>query len=170
MTAFLLLLPLCATSALADASQPARSASPGLALGIEGGRHASGLGVTALYFHPLAERPITLSGQLGAGISGAVPRAAVLSAGLGASYGHRHRAVMTAAWGALGRSSLLLHGTEVAERTLYGPGLEAGYEYLSDRGLLFRAVAGAGYLSRAWQEQLARVVPTGSVVLGWKLW
>ena len=48
---------------------------------------------------------------------------------------------MAIAWGALGRSSLLLHGTEVAERTLYGPGLEAGYEYLSDAGLLFRAVA-----------------------------
>ncbi len=168
MTASFLMLLLCAPAAL-SAPAPPRSQTPGLAVGIEGGRHASGLGVTALYYVPLRDRPITLSAQLGAGISGAVPRAPVAAGGLGASYGRRHRAVMAIAWGALGRSNLLLHGTEVAERTLYGPGLEAGYEYLSDTGLLFRAVAGGGYLARAWQEQLGRLVPTASVVLGWKL-
>jgi hypothetical protein len=170
VTAILLLLPLCAPAALYAPAPPARSQTSGLALGIEGARHAGGLGVTALYYYPLPDRPFTLSAQLGAGISGAVPRTPVAAGGAGVSYGRRHRAVLAIAWGALGRSTLLLHGTQVAERTLYGPGLEAGYEYVSDRGLLFRALAGGAYLSRAWQEQLARLVPTAAVALGWKLW
>jgi hypothetical protein len=168
LTSFLLLLPMCAVPGAEGAS--ARSQSAGPVLVVEGGRHAGGLGLAAIYHQPLSGRPITLSGELGVGMSGAVPRAVAGAAGVAASYGLHHRGIIGLAWGALGRSTLSLHGTDVADRSLYGPGLEGGYEYVSDRGLVIRALAGMAYLSPSWQEQLSRFVPTLAVAFGWKLW
>ena len=103
-------------------------------------------------------------------MSAAPARMLVAAGGVAASLGYRHRALVGVDWGPLGWSALSLHGREVARRTLYGPGLEVGYEFVSDRGLVVRALAGAGYLSPAWQEPLSRMQPTLAVVFGWKLW
>lgn len=146
-----------------------RSETAGLAISVEAGRYA-GFGLGAIYYHPLSVRPVTLSAQLSLGVSGATPRAPAGALHLAASYGHRHRGLLAAGWGAIGRSVLSLHGTEVADRSLFGPDAGGGYEYISDRGLLFRALLGAAYLSRAWQESLPRFTTTVTVVFGWKIW
>ena len=171
-------MPLTLLWLLAAAAAPAsttlraplpRSQTAGPALSVEAGRYA-GFGLGATYHHPLSLRPITLSAQLSLGISGATPRAPAGAFNLAASYGHRHRGLVAVGWGAVGRSVLSLHGTEVADRSLFGPDAGAGYEYISDRGVLFRALLGAAYLSRSWQESLPRFTTTVTVAFGWKIW
>jgi hypothetical protein len=151
---------------------PARFESAGLALAAEMGRYAGGAGIDAVYYHPVVAGawPVTLSAQLGAGVSGDLPRAAAAGGSLGASIGARHRGVVALGWGAIGRSTLSLHGTEVAARSLYGPDAAAGYEHVTAAGLVFRALAGGAYLPRSWHESSARLRPTFSVAFGWKLW
>jgi hypothetical protein len=156
--------------ALTAASPPFQP--PELALAVQAGRFAGGLGIDALFYHPLpaGRWPLTLSAYLGAGLSGELPRAAAVGGGIGVSLGWRHRAVVTLGWGTIGRSTLALHGTDVAERSLYGPDAAAGYELVSERGFVLRALAGASYLPRAWRPSAARLRPTVMVALGWMLW
>ncbi len=174
---FLLTLAAQAGGAELRGADRARSETAGLALAVEAGRYGGGYGLDALFYLPVAALlpgaaalPVTVWVQAGAGVSGQVPRALAAGASLGASLGRRHRATAALGWGAIDRSVLSLHGTVVADRSLHGPDAALGYEYLSDRGLLCRALAGAAYLPRSWQETLARFRPTLSVAFGWKLW
>jgi hypothetical protein len=151
---------------------PPRFETAGLALAAEAGRFAGGYGIDAVYYHPVGGGgpPVTVVVHLGAGISGQLPRAPAFGGSVGASLGQRHRPVVALGWGTIGRSTLSLHGTEVADRSLYGPDVSAGYEHVSARGLVFRALAGAAYLPGSWLETTARWRPTLSVAFGWKIW
>jgi hypothetical protein len=152
-----------------DGTARPRSETAGLAAVAHAGRYGGGYGLDAVYFQPLGGGPITLSAQLGIGISGDVPRALAGGGGVAASFGWKHRALATAGWGTIGRSVLSLHGTQVADRSLYGPDAAAGYEQITQDGWVFRVLAGVSYLPRGWQESLAHFRPTFSVAVGWKI-
>jgi hypothetical protein len=174
---WLLTIASAATAGTEPSPRSPRSETAGLALAAQGGRYAGGYGLDAIYYHPLPLRPLgagpgplTLWAHLGLGVSGELPRAPAAAASVGASLGRQHRAIIAVGWGAIGRSVLSLHGTVVADRSLHGPDAGAGYEYLSDGGLVFRVLAGGAYLSRSWQEPSARLRPALSVAFGWRLW
>jgi hypothetical protein len=150
-----------------------RGETSGLALSVELGRHALGYGLGATYYQPfraIAGLPVTLFADVGAGVWGRVPRALVGAAGMGAGLGRKHRGLLRLGWAVIGRSILSLHGTRVADRSLYGPEVQGGYELVSDAGPVVRALVGGAYLPRDWQESRFRWQATFSVGVGWKFW
>jgi hypothetical protein len=163
------LLTLSAQAPVGAVAVP-RPQTPGLAVALEAGRYAAGYGVAAVYYQPVAAGRATLWAKLGAGVPGEPPRTILPDANLGVAVGYRHRALLAVGWTAIGRSVLSLHGTVVDERWLHGPDAGAGYEYLSDAGLMFRVVLGGVYLRRAWHESTQRLHPAFSLAFGRKLW
>jgi hypothetical protein len=160
-----------AAPAVTGALAPSRAETAGLALAVEVGRHAQGYGLELLYLQPLppvGHQPVTLSAEVGVGITKPVPRAVVGGGGIGVSLGRRHRGLLALGWETHGRSILSLHGTTVADRWLHGPEVDAGYELVSDTGPMVRVLVGATYLPRSWQESFPQWEPKLRLGFGWK--
>jgi hypothetical protein len=82
----------------------------------------------------------------------------------------RHRLVVDLGYQSLGYAQHSLHGTVVAVESIYGPALQAGYEFMASFGLLARVTLGGG-LGVYSGEWLSRATPflAGNLGVGWKL-
>lgn len=143
---------------------PGAHTGPAFALGIGHGFGTFGL---------QASVPITLSEKwalgpfAGAGVFPPLGESEghfAFAAGVLAYRGVRHRLLMEASFAAVGARTLELHGSIVATKPVYGPGVIVGYEFVAQSGFLVRSGVGAGL---ALDAQI-QVVPLISVGVGRK--
>jgi hypothetical protein len=86
------------------------------------------------------------------------------STGLSASVGYRHRAALDLTISPVAFQDLILHGTVVDHRTLYGPVVAAGYEFFSSGGFMMRVLFGYGW--GVWSRGDSPSISGLSFVLG----
>jgi hypothetical protein len=112
-------------------------------------------------------RSLTVSPFVSAGIIAVLPGPIGVTAGLGA----RHRLIVDLAVVPLERDSLVLHGTTITERTIFGPMAAVGYEHISDSGWIQRCTIEYAYT--AWGSVTNRpghhVIFSG-LGFGWRAW
>jgi hypothetical protein len=140
---------LVASVPVAHAADPVVTAIPprrevhGLALSLGEGFSYSGVGLQARYDLPVW-RSLIVSPFAAVGVLGALPGAL----GVTTMFGGRHRAAVDLGVAPLQAIHFYLHGSDVAERMVYGPMGGVGYEHMSDSGWLQRVTFEYGYA--AW--------------------
>ena len=125
----------------------------GLALAAGFGIEYGVLGLQARYDIPIRPRLI-VSPFVSAGINFGLLSGPI---GVSTALGTRHRFVVDLGVAPLDRFRLWVHGTPVADRTIFGPMLAAGYEHMSDGGWFQRTTIEVAY--EAWS---AVAVPINS--------
>jgi hypothetical protein len=156
----------------------ARTHGPGISVGI--GSPYVGIGVQVAYYLELPRSRFRVAPYAAAGSvlwsfgpvypddgwhTGA-------TAGLLASWGHRHRITVDLYYGAVGTTSLSLHGEAPDTELEWGPGAAVGYEYLARSGFFLRTSFGLHYVVTAPILALEDRIAFGGtfVGLGYKLW
>jgi hypothetical protein len=156
-----------ATATVLPTPRPKRD-SHGLALAAGFGITYGFLGLQARYDLPL-RRSLTVSPFVSAGLLfGALSG----PAGFSTAFGERHRFAVDVGVAPLWRSELVLHGTTVADRIIYGPLIAAGYEHMSDGGWFQRTTIEYAYATwgSAVPIQPPRFALFGGLAIGRRIW
>lgn len=90
--------------------------------------------------------------------------------GLSLAWGVHHRAASRIGAGLVGADELRLDQQIVSSRARPGLVAAAGYEYVGDRGFVFRFLLGGRWLMGGLTDGTVRAAIEPSVSLGWKLW
>jgi hypothetical protein len=145
MSIMLLVALMAADPTPTVAVRPPARERPGLTATVGLGYAYGGLGGQFRFDLPV--RPwLELAPFGGAGLlDGSQLKSLSWAGGVSASLGRRHRLTADLAVAAIAGEDLVLHGTVVDSRIIYGPNVGVGYEFFSNFGGLVRLLVGYGW-------------------------